>query len=344
MPAELRKGIHNSVLAVFVLLISALILYLGLEVFFTLKGEYGLEQFIVGDSRWNADVKNGVHMAFSLSSNPGLGWELKPAELINKYDRFEEKAREKAPGVFRIIAIGDSIAQQGYFERFLEDRLNEDALGMRFEVWNCGVSGYNITNYYYYFRDIIPRFKPDFIILALCLNDFSGINLTIHDGKRFVEFFNPFIALDFPFSSRLFLHSRVYRFIVFGLERYILERASMEEILVGKFDKMLQLANERNLKIVALIWPHMKNQYDSAQQDEHIRIRHILESGGVPYADMHKSFTDRDAPGLKEYPGDYVHPSEKAFMMMSEDIYDFVSGYLEDNFNFSFHQKGRRAS
>jgi len=336
IPRRLRIKIYNIIFIFFISILFISILYIALEIFFTLNGNYGIEKFIIGESLWNNDVKNGQHLSCVLSSNPGLGWELRPQEMINGYVRFEKKPRRKPPGVFRIVVIGDSIAQQGYFEKYLEDKLNSSGINKQFEVWNCGVSGYNITNYYYYLREKALRFDPDLIILALCLNDFSATNLIVYDGKKFMEFFNPFIVIKIPFSRYLFLHSRVYRFIVFGLEKYILKKISIEKILIDKLDRMIRIASRKRIGMVALIWPYLKDRYTRDEQYEYDRMRYILEAKGIPYLDLHKTFDNRDNPDLRLNLRDYIHPSESAFKIMTEDIYDFICNYLEEHFDYRF--------
>jgi lysophospholipase L1-like esterase len=81
-----------------------------------------------------------------------------------------------APGVYRIIALGDSCTfatgfwQIGYpFQ--LERKLNEGATARRFEVINAGIEGYNSTFALARIRDELLRYRPRLVIIYIGWND-----------------------------------------------------------------------------------------------------------------------------------------------------------------------------
>ena len=91
-------------------------------------------------------------------------------------DGFRSPAVEarKPPGVFRIFTVGDSttfglgVENHETFPARLEAKLNEGAgEGLRFEVINGGVPGYNLAHYYLVLRDIVFRYDPDLILLGI---------------------------------------------------------------------------------------------------------------------------------------------------------------------------------
>ncbi len=80
----------------------------------------------------------------------------------------------KPPGVFRIFIMGDSttfglgVENHETYPARLEAKLNEGAgEGLRFEVINGGVPGYNLAHYYLVLRDIGFRYDPDLILLGI---------------------------------------------------------------------------------------------------------------------------------------------------------------------------------
>ena len=86
----------------------------------------------------------------------------------------------KAPGTFRILVLGDSVTfgHGALFETsypyLLEQRLREWRPGVKWEVWNLGVPGYNTAQELAYLYEVGGRYAPDLVIVGVFLNDFSG--------------------------------------------------------------------------------------------------------------------------------------------------------------------------
>jgi len=91
--------------------------------------------------------------------------------------RTAEIPREKAPGVYRIAVLGDSTAfgwgvePQERYSRLLEDKLNAEGTGFRYEVMNFGIPGYTS----YHGREVFDRYamkySPDMVIFTFGAND-----------------------------------------------------------------------------------------------------------------------------------------------------------------------------
>jgi hypothetical protein len=93
--------------------------------------------------------------------------------------RDQERLLQKPPGVFRIMALGDSMTEadqvnpdQTYCAR-LEKRLSSENRPV--EVLNCGVNGYSPLQELLVLRREGPRFQPDLVIVGIFLdNDVAG--------------------------------------------------------------------------------------------------------------------------------------------------------------------------
>ncbi|MAI78047.1 MAG: hypothetical protein CL917_03835 [Deltaproteobacteria bacterium] len=121
---------------------------------------------------------------FRLSENPKLQYELQPGSIDGQSRisqaglRDREFAIEKAPGTYRIMIIGDSVAyglrvkaDQAFpkqLEGLLGDLPHDD---VQFEVLNLGVSGYNTQQSVERLRVLGLSYRPDLIIYAYSLND-----------------------------------------------------------------------------------------------------------------------------------------------------------------------------
>jgi lysophospholipase L1-like esterase len=86
---------------------------------------------------------------------------------------FDDRPR---PGVYRIIALGDSCTfatglwQIGY-PSILERLLNGDAPSRRFEVINAGIEGYNSAFALARIRDELLQYRPHLVIIYIGWND-----------------------------------------------------------------------------------------------------------------------------------------------------------------------------
>lgn len=83
---------------------------------------------------------------------------------------------QPAPGVYRIIALGDSCTfATGFWEigypSVLQRLLNDGRSSVRFEVINAGIEGYNSTFALVRIRDELLRYRPNLMIIYIGWND-----------------------------------------------------------------------------------------------------------------------------------------------------------------------------
>lgn len=131
----------------------------------------------------------GVHVVFResivFSEDPALVYELRPGARDGKHRinsagfRDDETPLEKSPGTIRIAAIGDSLTngsggpRESSYPEQLESMLNAGtgSAGVRFEVLNFGVPGYNIGQIVERLRVLGLSYQPDVILYGYALND-----------------------------------------------------------------------------------------------------------------------------------------------------------------------------
>lgn len=150
------------------------------------------------DSYFKPDTKNQV---FVSSSVPGLVYDLNPNATstrkdiefrINSSGFRDRDYSTDAKNRFRVMALGDSITF-GYglpvedsYPKQLETYLRQSR--MQVDVINAGVSGYSPTEEVAFLQAKGLQFKPDVVILQLCVNDItqnSGELLQINRQKMF---------------------------------------------------------------------------------------------------------------------------------------------------------------
>ena len=139
-------------------------------------GELGLRLF------W--EMAPSVRRPFyQRSKNPYIRYELIPGAVsanikINSAGfRGPEITIEKQEGAYRILMLGDSelfsmlLPEEDNLSRQLEKLLNEKSGGLKFEVVNTGVEGYNTYQEFEVLKDKGLKYAPDLVVLNYVLND-----------------------------------------------------------------------------------------------------------------------------------------------------------------------------
>lgn len=124
---------------------------------------------------------------------PGETFERWGIEIrINSYgERDKEYAKDKEPGVYRIVFVGDSIeygagvAIEDTYHKQLERLLNQESLGsQRFEVLSFSNGGTEPSGYLEILQNSVNGFDPDLVIIGFTLNDFESPITTDQGGVR----------------------------------------------------------------------------------------------------------------------------------------------------------------
>jgi len=104
----------------------------------------------------------------------GFGWP--PWEEFNA-DGLRDRAHspEKPEGTWRLVCLGDSVTMgdgvrpKDAFPQLLQTLL--DAEGLRVEVFNVALWGWSTRQEVIAYRRLARRYKPDQVLLGVCLND-----------------------------------------------------------------------------------------------------------------------------------------------------------------------------
>ncbi|HYW79406.1 MAG TPA: SGNH/GDSL hydrolase family protein, partial [Thermoguttaceae bacterium] len=110
---------------------------------------------------------------------PNFTWKRAPhPSTTNSRGYFDDDHVLKKPdGVFRIVVIGDSVAEglsvgwRNSFVRKLQQRLNETSTENAYEVISLARCGYGTTQQLVVFQREAFRYDPDVILWSYVLND-----------------------------------------------------------------------------------------------------------------------------------------------------------------------------
>ena len=152
-----------------------------LVLFFAVLFSLGIAEVVL---RFAWDMGSWVERPiYRKSFDPYLRYELVPNTKTNAVTinsggfRGPETAIEKPANTFRILMLGDSetlsvlLKENETLAAQLQDILNKNSSGPRYEVLNFGVEGYCTLQEEELFQTKGKKYNPDLIILNYCLND-----------------------------------------------------------------------------------------------------------------------------------------------------------------------------
>lgn len=341
-PLEIIKKIAllliGAVLGVF---LAESIFYLSPQ----LKRRYSFERFV----NYSPMIKNVLNVTPNFYRPSSIvGYERIPNSKlnINSYGLLgKEFDIYKKDNVFRILVLGDSLAEQNFFIEFLKEQLNSLNIGKEFEIINAGVGGYNIWQYAQFLKYKGIKFSPDMVIVSFCLNDLSSdSNVFCKTKEGFMEF-----SLDenkhspgrkiVPFIFYLFKHSYLYRFFITVVSNYPKVNFSVPEELNKKMNDKVRLkeglyymgqikniSQENKITLLCFIWPYFMpyQEYSLLQRDEYSDIKTLLNYLNINYIDLDSYFPDKTRRSLRVHQEDFIHPIEEAHKVVAGILFKHI--------------------
>ncbi|MCM2257451.1 MAG: SGNH/GDSL hydrolase family protein [Vicinamibacteria bacterium] len=293
---------------------------------------------------------------FRLSSDPVLGYELKPSfshpdadgiETNNRGLRDPERVVPKPDGVRRIALLGDSVAMGLYLTSGaqtiagqLEARLADD----RVEVLNFGVKGYCTQAEVRYFETRGAGLGTDLALVLFLRNDHRNFNGDVAQG----------FAYPRPaWTQGLFLRSHLFRLAAFRLDlwgfRAQLDPDYAEARNLAAFEddnvdaglrRLAQLAREQGFRAAVLVWPHFAREGPvdpdglfAAADPTRMKVETIAARHGLEVVRLSKHFgadherraaagEPRDAQELYTFDG--MHPNAVGAAATAERIHELL--------------------
>jgi len=285
---------------------------------------------------------------FMPSGNVMLGWQVNPKNYtmncagyhLNSQgfaDREYEVRKES--NVYRIVVLGDSITEQGWYVKYLEGLMNKSGLPATFEVWNCGVGEYSVSQYYYLLKEKVLRYHPDMVIIGFCLNDFAEAPVvSLFADGAFMSYSNPLVRgrHEFPFriSAPLFFHSYAYRYLIFAIHRSLNRDTLLPNYFFapenpkGMVENMLRsirnITERNHVKLVTAIIPLFKKPYHEIEQKKYSEMKELFHKNDIRCIDLYSYFPDLGDISWRWNSRDYSLPSEKGHKIIGQKIYDYL--------------------
>ncbi len=295
---------------------------------------------------------------FRLSKNPKIGFEPVPGLEYHGSERafldYEgasnsqgfrdvEHAVAKPAGVYRIVVIGDSVGAGLKVERtadtfppLLQQKL--DAGGLKSEVINLSVSGYNTQQEVELLRERGLQYSPDLVLVAYTLGDRErldgGIMETLLEeertqGGRSTSRVNPWLV-----------KSAIYRFLRFRVlvpkeQRQgpvpATQEAGKEEskkyldLVSGDtvdeyFGVLRDLSREHHFDVMVAVFPYFVKSFGYYKHaDQHAWVAAEAGKYGFHLLDLLTTMSKcRDANAPESINADNYHPNERGHRCAAE--------------------------
>ncbi|HNP84244.1 MAG TPA: SGNH/GDSL hydrolase family protein [Nitrospira sp.] len=270
--------------------------------------------------------------------DPILNWrylpgsEVQTGKIKRKYNksgfRDVDHNVEKAPGVKRILVVGDSVTEAGdvEWEAVFSSRLQAD-LGRSYEVITLAMGGLNTPQEIHLFEKEGLAYKPDLMILNFVLNDadfYTEYNATQrYQAEKDSVVGVLGISINPAFKRTLKSSALVY-FLKQRFEHAIGMFLGKEEIgyfenLWGKaenrqrvtngFDRLWVMSKDSSFPVLVVIWPILTEF--SRYKFEHIHqwVREEAEKRGFQTLDLLPHFAKTSYRNLQVTAEDNIHPN-----------------------------------
>ncbi len=266
---------------------------------------------------------------FRLSPNPKIGYEPVPdydyrgqRDSFNDYEgksnslgfRDRDHPLEKAPGSFRILILGDSIAAGQGVHRFedtfpylLEGLLRDG--GLEAEVLNFAVTGYNTQQEVETLRDKGLAFEPDLVLVSYCLNDRKrsdgGILPTLLEREKKAE------GVIESRAHPALLHSAIYRFLRFRLPWFQKPTPPIYgDTVDASFGALAELSREHGFEVLVTVFPHFGKLLEPYRfHPQHERTEAVSRASGFHYLDLLDAFVACRRVATDRLALDRYHPT-----------------------------------
>lgn len=249
----------------------------------------------------------------------------------------------KPEGVYRIICLGSSSTQghgaglESYPVR-IEEILSDKVEGI--EVINAGRGGVRFYNLFIYFKDILPKLKPDLLVVYFGYNDDSPAVYRYYQRAREIIHKYPFInniedleyALNFKFCSKTLLRvyrwlfsSRLFTALKFGLDavvnHYTLPKPDETQKKLFKEKTIRMLVDYCILSKIPVVLIPEVIMYDNGEYAGY--FQDVKDEGKKVY------YYQPDRTGLVEYLTDSIHFNRQGYSNLANQIVSFI---LEKDF------------
>jgi lysophospholipase L1-like esterase len=287
---------------------------------------YGRSNFVVKDS-----------FDLSVFSKQNLRTEIAPFRINNLGNRGPDMSREKPPGTFRAVFLGDSITF-GYYVREDDSFVVQTGKALAslvshqggVEVMNAGVSSLNVHHNGAHLRHRALAWSPDLVVWNFYLNDIydvGGKQADILFPIRRADWFKPLrfsaigrLAESFFFSTSF--GARVSVDLEHPVNKAVDNAWAGVESALAEAKELLQ---EQNIPLIVTIFPsgiQLSRPWTKPCYQE--RLSNICTTLSIPCIDFLEPI--KKAGDVKDiyYGGDLIHPNARGHTAAAAALVSFL--------------------
>ncbi|MEZ5503380.1 MAG: SGNH/GDSL hydrolase family protein [Halioglobus sp.] len=328
-------------------LLSGIALSCVVVLLFLLAGEAYLSRHYHNERERIAARAPGRDLCTMASPFPELIYTRVPGKCDTNSHGFRdtEHGYEKPDGVFRIVIIGDSVAEgQGVplrdvFGKVLERQLHALTAegGRDVEVIILAQSGYSTSQELFLLEHAAFRYAPDLIVWSYVLNDPAHPVYHDSNGELGRYYFEPVLHTAHFVARKLFEISERIKSIDCGREYHTLLHCAYWEEVQANIRTIAALSRQRQVPAIFVIFPVLEDgeNFDHySLAPVHARLAAAASAAGLPVVDELDAFRAYP-PGSLSLPlasgHDPLHPNATGHRIAAQHLYDYIvaGGYLD---------------
>ncbi len=251
---------------------------------------------------------------------PNLDTMLKNARLITNAQGLADQAYalEKSAGTFRVVVLGDSFTMpsgvpiQEAYHTVLEDRLNQESAGRRYEFINFGVGGYNLRIYLAVLERKALAYAPDVVLIGFCPVNDTEVMPEYHFQERYKA---KRIGRAF---LRMYSFERLQRLIADAFSSHQRKEPDYNAPYMRDMFSRFASATQGRIPVVVANLNHRPTPKPLVNL-----LKQLCTEHGFHFIDLSGFFKTVDASQFDVHQSD-THPNAKAHRIFADLLGDFM--------------------
>ncbi|MBI5675437.1 MAG: SGNH/GDSL hydrolase family protein [Nitrospirae bacterium] len=295
----------------------------------------------------------GRELCTASSAEPGLIYTFIPNKCGSNSHGYRdyEYRYKKDPGAFRIVVIGDSVAQgQGVelresFCKVLETKLNQSVNNRKFEVIVLARTGYSTAQELILLKNEAFNYQPDLIIWSYMLNDPAHPVYHNANGELGRYYFKPKLHFVNFVRKKIFELKEESKSKNCGKEFHKLLHCAYWDQVKSQIYQIGGILKSKNIPVLFLVHPIFEKDrsFDTyTLTSVHKKLYDAASESGLIAVDLLNAFKPYNMDEVRTHSETWYdpwHPNAKGHMVIADYIYKHIGGYLEKIHDFNETRK-----
>lgn len=297
----------------------------------------------ISSAQQSAIFEGDPHLLWRLKPNlDHVVWDFTIFSTNGQSFRANYPIQKKAPGVFRIVCLGDSVTF-GYrvppvwphnpaeynpeylpYPMLLEKQLRASNPERTIEVIAMAVPGYTSHQGLAWLRRELETLQPDLLTVSFGWNDVSMSDISDRDAIR--SNWTAFAVRWMVDHSQAFAHAtswlRSEKHQSSSTVRKPISRISEEEYLANMLE-ITRIVRARGMKVVMVAAPYRDKNTNPSEAQLMIRyrssLRQLARNNDIPYLEI-LELTEAAYPANLRWFGELIHPNHMGHRLIASEL------------------------